>query len=116
MIPRPPRSTRTYTPFPYTTPFRSQIAEQTADERTRRKSDTAYAEHRHRCREAPRARIDGGLDRRVGWSEIEGDQKNADCGENYDKRILRSEEQTSELQSLMRISYAVICVKKKTRR
>src|SRR3546814_4812815 len=35
------------------------------------------------------------------------------CGTNRDEFLIRSEEHTSELQSLMRISYAVICLKKK---
>src|SRR3546814_2404283 len=35
------------------------------------------------------------------------------CNESQERYVLRSEEQTSELQSLMRISYAVFCLKKK---
>src|SRR3546814_3226827 len=83
MIRRPPRSTRTDTLFPYTTLFRSR--------------PPAALLGRHcthaarRTREAPRQR------RRT----AEG------------ARRPRSEEHTSELQSLMRISYAVFCLKKK---
>src|SRR3546814_5532364 len=91
MIRRPPRSTRTDTLFPYTTLFRS-IA---------------------------RACVQHGLIavrpnfRGVGASAGEFD---AAVGETADMIQLvqqRSEEHTSELQSLMRISYAVFCLKKK---
>src|SRR3546814_7392323 len=89
MIRRPPRSTRTDTLFPYTTLFRSP----------------------------PRL---GGCDSRWidGWAAI--------CSGFSDRlmpyreavhrsRPIRSEEHTSELQSLMRISYAVFCLKKKNK-
>src|SRR3546814_8003255 len=81
MIPRPPRSTRTDTLFPYTTLFRS-VGDGGQQERL---------EHLrgHRAQEAHRR---GG---RVGVD------------------LPRSEEHTSELQSIMRISYAVLCWKKK---
>src|SRR3546814_1344198 len=85
LIRRPPRSTRTDTLFPYTTLFRSP-RQGPVDCRPRfeRSGDPLPA---LRCRaEAGRAR---GCD-----------------------QIQRSEEHTSELQSLMRISYAVFCVKK----
>src|SRR3546814_6334690 len=84
MIRRPPRSTRTDTLLPYTTLFRSrQVAA-----RNRR----ASLEH------AP-----GGFLR---FSA--GRSREAEC-----QGQMRSEEHTSELQSLMRISYAVFCLKKK---
>src|SRR3546814_7125484 len=85
MIRRPPRSTRTDTLFPYTTLFRSNAA-----------PGCARPPLFH-CRQGDRGR--GGQDafRRHG---------KAPCD--------RSEEHTSELQSLMRISYAVFCLKKKT--
>src|SRR3546814_3986689 len=89
MIRRPPRSTRTDTLFPYTTLFRSE---------------------QHRDHRDEDARI-GGLDRADHADdpeiefEREGGSKHAE---------IRSEEHTSELQSLMRISYAVFCLKKKT--
>src|SRR3546814_11256878 len=86
MIRRPPRSTRTYTLFPYTTLFRS------APRRLR----PGQAGHRRHRREGRRAHPrPGGGD---GQGKRHGD---------------RSEEHTSELQSLMRISYAVFCLKKK---
>src|SRR3546814_1282584 len=86
---RPPRSTRTDTLFPYTTLFRSKIAHELL-------------------------------------ADI--DQDTVDFGANYDGSeqeplllpsrlpnllVNRSEEHTPELQSLMRISYAVFCLKKK---
>src|SRR3546814_9709446 len=94
MIRRPPRSTRTDTLFPYTTLFRS-IGCQVNLETGRIRADAP-----HRGEEAGRQVrfVDeaqkGGL--RVGV----GNHR-------------RSEEHTSELQSLMRISYAVFCLKKK---
>src|SRR3546814_7918067 len=85
MIRRPPRSTRTDSLFPYTTLFRSGTA--TA-------SDAAAPIRRLRQCWA-------------GWGL-------AIAGRQWDGRE-RSEEHTSELQSLMRISYAVFCLKKNTR-
>src|SRR3546814_8860066 len=83
MIRRPPRSTRTDTLFPYTTLFRS-------DPR----------------RSLPVRRYGDG--RRRGWTAGIS-QVLKPCEQLAD----RSEEHTSELQSLMRISYAVFCLKKK---
>src|SRR3546814_2547220 len=104
MIRRPPRATRTDTLFPYTTLFRSEPP-------------------------GSAARAGGG------WSEILGSERAslATSGERpmgcAGSRVVdvsgrprrcrcmlvrgRSEEHTSELQSLMRISYAVFCLKKK---
>src|SRR3546814_15926198 len=91
MIRRPPRSTRTDTLFPYTTLFRSR--EVTS-------SDRAVSPGAAQ-REAPHAGPPRhGLD-------LLGPQPDDDL------RGRRSEEHTSELQSLMRISYAVFCLKKK---
>src|SRR3546814_19027915 len=93
MLRRPPRSTRTDTLFPYTTLFRSVVVLREGNE-------------------APRGHLAGdggpvlappeGRERPVVEEapEIDLDE--------------RSEEHTSELQSLMRISYAVFCLKKKT--
>src|SRR3546814_6869303 len=81
MIRRPPRSTRTDTLFPYTTLFRSQIAED------RTQAEAAKDEH-EKGRDPQQDRA-------------------------FEQRGVRSEEHTSELQSLMRISYAVFCLKKK---
>src|SRR3546814_2035061 len=95
MIRRPPRSTRTDTLFPYTTLFRSRLtlgcsAALTADFGL----ETAFL--------TPRP--DGGLT----MAAMPG----SDSHRKPDQ-FRRSEEHTSELQSLMRISYAVFCLKKK---
>src|SRR3546814_7832000 len=88
MIRRPPRSTRTDTLFPYTTLFRSVGADD--QRRLAAKLHDDALECRRRLRLDHRAHL-------------------VRSGE-------RSEEHTSELQSLMRISYAVFCLKKKKRR
>src|SRR3546814_5297300 len=97
---RPPRSTRTDTLFPYPTLFRSRDAPprpvRAAIARPRRPDARQPAPHRH----ARLARGDHA--RSVGFSDA------ARAG-------VRSEEHTSELQSLMRISYAVFCLQKKTK-
>src|SRR3546814_9273622 len=88
MIRRPPRSTRTDTLFPYTTLFRS------------------------------------GQDRRLvllaalrkGQAGAGRDARRRDGGRGRHCQCARSEEHTSELQSLMRISYAVFCLKKKIKK
>src|SRR3546814_14776981 len=95
MIRRPPRSTRTDTLFPYTTLFRS-VAEGVAE--------LAIGVGRageHFLADADILEIVGG-----------GDPHAQDIGAGF----VRSEEHTSELQSLMRISYAVFCLKKKKSR
>src|SRR3546814_3732411 len=88
MIRRPPRSTRTDTLFPYTTLFRSR-------------APTRDRVYRRACRSG-RHRRNFRLDQRT----------EPDRGRAVHQRN-RSEEHTSELQSLMRISYAVFCLKKK---
>src|SRR3546814_10040637 len=91
MIRRPPRSTRTDTLFPYTTLFRSAVSGQWPQESRPTKCQPAFLLRVPNAAPFP-------LHRRVRpeW-----------C------RQARSEEHTSELQSLMRISYAVFCLKKK---
>src|SRR3546814_5200511 len=91
MIRRPPRSTRTDTLFPYTTLFRSVDAPV-----------------------APRGRRDARL-RRLRREGVAQDAARDLPSVAPVERIVRrrSEEHTSELQSLMRISYAVFCLKKK---
>src|SRR3546814_10907713 len=127
MIRRPPRSTRTDTLFPYTTLFRSlhrrgaysrsaasarrpyalgdddQLRARPDRWRLRRPASSGILGSRLGPAFAARRRIsaDGRYARRFG--ALHGD---TDGG--------RSEEHTSELQSLMRISYAVFCLKKKT--
>src|SRR3546814_1055135 len=99
MIRRPPISTRTDTLFPYTTLFRSGI-DQARIARTDHGIVEAQALHRA-GREI--------LDQHVGLLEQPADDLMAFRRFEVD----RSEEHTSELQSLMRISYAVFCLKKK---
>src|SRR3546814_9665660 len=92
MIRRPPRSTRTDTLFPYTTLFRSPgFHYRGAEADSRRRAENVCKEDRH------------GATRGSGRRREQSD------------RPVRSEEHTSELQSLMRISYAVFCLKKKTK-
>src|SRR3546814_6900364 len=91
MIRRPPRSTRTDTLFPYTTLYRSTM------------SSIAEAIGMSLPGTASPPAIDG---------RRESDARMA--GEAVVNLLRRSEEHTSELQSLMRISYAVFCLKKKT--
>src|SRR3546814_1790204 len=93
MIRRPPRSTRTDTLIPYTTLFRSRRGQ--AEQQDATAFGIALA-HR-RLDMAPRGGIALGL-------ELPPIGPYADC--------VRSEEHTSELQSLMRISYAVFCLTK----
>src|SRR3546814_12170885 len=103
MIRRPPRSTRTDTLFPYTTLFRSL-----------RQGINVLAD----ALEYDAIVLDGGAPYRKvikreniiekrGFMQIPLNQI------NISNSVLRSEEHTSELQSLMRISYAVFCLKKK---
>src|SRR3546814_6194986 len=98
MIRRPPRSTRTDTLFPYTTLFRSEdrhdqqqcevdVVAERGEPLAQEVAQGGHADHPgHGADEAP---------------------------EPEPASVHRSEEHTSELQSLMRISYAVFCLKKK---
>src|SRR3546814_7321000 len=121
MIRRPPRSTRTDTPFPYTTLFRS----------------VRHAPEYRKCatrREGLR-RPDRGFPSCGLHAPRTGASENCPSSRDYaagsggrcrcpttcvdrrrSARAARSEEHTSELQSLMRISYAVFCLKKKKKR
>src|SRR3546814_1614319 len=103
MIRRPPRSTRTDTLFPYTTLFRSGdgglILEMSEESRS---SDAGG-----RFWQGLRALLLGNDHEITLRDQIE------EAIEEHDENGGRSEEHTSELQSLMRISYAVFCLKKK---
>src|SRR3546814_9254474 len=99
MIRRPPRSTRTDTLFPYTTLFRS-LNLITFASIYFRKSTLRYE-------------WENLIDAAYGIQSFQG----LDVIRKSEDRVeFRSEEHTSELQSLMRISYAVFCLKKKKRR
>src|SRR3546814_2563602 len=108
MIRRPPRSTRTDTLFPYTTLFRSsrrphemraRVVQPPAEKRSTN-SANAGSPDKGTVRHAATTRI-------VTTAPTSGIQN--------ETPPRRSEEHTSELQSLMRISYAVFCLKKKTK-
>src|SRR3546814_2428965 len=91
MILRPPRSTRTDTLFPYTTLFRSYYVAVTVAEI-----------------------VDAGTELENKLVETDPDKLGLLVTPNQIVLEPRSEEHTSELPSLMRISYAVFCLKKKT--
>src|SRR3546814_3750997 len=99
MIRRPPRSTRTDTLFPYTTLFRSTARDRRDLPHLLVAPRPERPRHRVSHRPYPRAGAKRGTDTASGASAISEGR--------------RSEEHTSELQSLMRISYAVFCLKKK---
>src|SRR3546814_9144744 len=102
MIRRPPRATRTDTLFPYTTLFRSGCA-------TTQTAPTAETVEPATVAETPVAAPDNIL--LADWSGPYGGVPPFD--KVTPEIFPRSEEHTSELQSLMRISYAVFCLKKK---
>src|SRR3546814_5972448 len=112
MLRRPPRSTRTYTLFPSTTLFRSEVmpsmrALMTAGPALDRCNVAAY-----NCAYLP-------VDSPRSFDEamyilLCGTGVGYSVESKYVEQ-LRSEEHTYELQSLMRISYAVFCLKKKNR-
>src|SRR3546814_5422039 len=112
MTRQPPRSTRTDTLLPYTTPLRSQMtgslhassyAPPGIARRVEQGRGRVAAMKSLRCAGAEYLRLAAGethfslFTRLMPWDHVPG----------------RSEEHTSELQSLMRISYAVFCLKKK---
>src|SRR3546814_8413019 len=102
MIRRPPRSTRTDTLFPYTTLFRS-------DALCRERWDGQDPDRGgHVLDDRPRVRAE--VRRRS--RRVEARARPHRVQEPRQRRPQRSEEHTSELQSLMRISYAVFCLKK----
>src|SRR3546814_11284807 len=106
MIRRPPRSTRTDTLFPYTTLFRSVRAR-----RGVRPVPGAARAARPAGRHALRRRAADARSRpRAGGRAEAAGRRRAVARPRAEDR---SEEHTSELQSLMRISYAVFCLKKK---
>src|SRR3546814_6386417 len=104
MIRRPPRSTRTDTLFPYTTLFRSVgVDEPAGDAVGAVAADFAGlgVEHVH------------AVDLDADLFVVGGQDVDVRLAEDHEQVALRSEEHTSELQSLMRISYAVFCLQKK---
>src|SRR3546814_10439114 len=127
MIRRPPRSTRTDTLFPYTTLFRSRLSRDLFWTFTHIGGGPLLPDLKQQAQRL-------GIADRVTWrgaqaqDEVLAAYRDADafalaCRRDSDgdmdglPNVLmeRSEEHTSELQSLMRISYAVFCLKKKKR-
>src|SRR3546814_4441410 len=106
MIRRPPISTRTDTLFPYTTLFRSQSFGAVVSPRI---AQVFYGLNGFVFRLASR---DQGVIYDRDGIKLEVLDYYADSTE-VEAPLVRSEEHTSELQSLMRISYAVFCLKKK---
>src|SRR3546814_8203012 len=105
MIRRPPISTRTDTLFPYTTLFRSSLSSIATQKAA---SLPAKAGVGGETRPRGPAPVAGGT---AGRNEVEHPERSEGLPQAASGR---SEEHTSELQSLMRISSAVFCLKKKT--
>src|SRR3546814_5110833 len=107
MIPLPPRSTRTDTLFPYTTLVRSRGARGGWISRARHPDrDRGWRGQYHRLPLWP------GAQRHPELTTARGEPA---WPVHRLGRLQRSEEHTSEIQSLMRISYAVFCLKKTTK-
>src|SRR3546814_8497613 len=104
MIRRPPRSTRTDTLFPYTTLFRSRNSRTFGSPRM---SDLRLLD---KCQYRDRLRCATKCSAKQEQLRFTMCQATRCAG-----TTTRSEEHTSELQSLMRISYAVFCLKKKNK-
>src|SRR3546814_3033177 len=113
MILRPPRSTRTDTLFPYTTLFRSCQRRYSPPQR--------LSPSGHQSQGLALEALAGWVRERLRHYVVAGEQVKPSTlrkgrvtmGKVKRKARARSEEHTSELQSLMRISYAVFCLKKK---
>src|SRR3546814_10354845 len=103
MLRRPPRSTRTDTLFPYPTLFRSAVAAKAFD----LTASITSSPIPNGSQDAPAANVQP--------NPMSGQHLEHIAISSVYKRRDRSEEHTSELQSLMRISYAVFCLKKKTK-
>src|SRR3546814_3551559 len=140
MLRRPPESTRTDTLFPYTTLFRSDVddialahrlgvgdavADDMVDAGATAMREAAITERRGNAAAVEHHSADEVVDRGGGDARLdEGDERVEDFGRQPPRLAhareagfvveLRSEEHTSELQSLMRNSYAVFCLQKKT--
>src|SRR3546814_5981385 len=106
MIRRPPRSTRTDTRFPYTTLFRSIDRNDVIRLQERNHPLALAFRHQHV--------VGAGGEQVRDAAEIDAFAVDHAQAFQVDPVVFaRSEEHTSELQSLMRISYAVFCLKKK---
>src|SRR3546814_7703212 len=106
MIRRPPRPTRTDTLFPYTTLFRStssdpELSATNWSNSNQTNNSTTRLFWQRKCKKA--------------LHTLQAFRSCVSTGSTDESDTARSEEHTSELQSLMRISYAVFCLKKKTK-
>src|SRR3546814_9800242 len=123
MIRRPPRSTRTDTLFPYTTLFRSladlsdRVEELTAELRRQGGSPARRTGARKATVRKSAVRKDTAAKKKAPAKAAKATKtaKRATTRKKATRKTAapRSDEHTSELQSLMRISYAVFCLKKK---
>src|SRR3546814_2265472 len=116
MIRRPPRSTRTDTLFPYTTLFRSErglfqafFATLVGFDGKHRIYDMVW----QRFPQEIRVLLANRYVFHPFWQHHNGASGYAGWADRLERSRTRSEEHTSELQSLMRLSYAVFCLKKK---
>src|SRR3546814_6102422 len=111
MIRRPPRSTRTDTLFPYTTLFRSAV-HAGVDAEVAEAALVLQLGHPRQQHTGVGDQVTARLDPQL-VLRIDGLDRVQRLVERRD--VQRSEEHTSELQSLMRSSYAVFCLKKKNK-
>src|SRR3546814_7402529 len=116
MILRPPRSTRTATLFPYPTLFRSEALLRIPDRATRDaliRDKISHGDWRSHMGESPSLFVNAATWGLMLTGKLVGVNSEQSLSKALTRLIGRSEEHTSELQSLMRISYAVFCLKKK---
>src|SRR3546814_4623111 len=119
MRPQPPVSTLTYTLFPYTTLFRSRrelpqpFDPVVARLRNPARRPAATMGFAWRC--VGQGRHPGAVGQGIGAARDRAARRPSAVAGDFDRPV-RSEEHTSELQSLMRISYAVFCLKKKKKK
>src|SRR3546814_8258117 len=115
MIRRPPRSTRTYTLLPDTPLFRSEFAAGRLGDRAAKRR-LAYTGRADEAENGPFQLVRSRLNRQIFDDPVldlvECEMVRIKHFLRYLQIFFRSEEHTSELQSLMRISYAVFCLKK----
>src|SRR3546814_8590461 len=110
MLRRPPISTRTYTLFPYSTLFRSSVRQNFHRRLTMKMNTIESPLSRFHLPKLAAVALGGLL-----LAGFAGNPPNEQFAvtESAVRRAVRSEEHTSELQSLMRSTYAVFCLKKK---
>src|SRR3546814_10047651 len=110
MIRRPPRSKRTDTLFPYTTLFRSNVIAKPRLGEVEGYVQASYGRFNE-------ANVQGAVNLPLGSiAAVRASGLYSRIDDYWDNLYPRSEEHTSELQSLMRISYAVCCLKQKKKK